>query len=164
MSRIYDHRISEAIVRSGDAKLFPRLKLPRSTTRAWIRRGPRQVVTLEPPDEHTLRVHLGRVEAQNVILRQVVRLLLALIRTSESPLGDLSRLPEGERKQALLRAIDRARASIPLAYALRVIGSHYHAWAARQKRCSLDDRPSRPRSRPSRVTFNEITAMGDMCP
>ena len=92
-------------------------------------------------------------------------LLLALIRTSAMPLRDLSRLPDGERKQALLGAIDRARAGIPLAHALSVIGlskSRVHAWAARQKRCSLDDRPSCPRSRPGRLTFNEITAMGDM--
>jgi hypothetical protein len=165
MSRTYDHRIREAIVRSGDPNLFPKLNIPRSTSRAWIRRGAREVVTLEPLDDFTVRVQLSRVEAQNVVLRQVVRLLLALIRTSKSPLRDLSRLPDGTKKQTLLRVIDRARAGIPLAHALRVIGlskSRYHAWAARQKRCSLDDRPSCPRSRPGRLTFNEITAMGDM--
>jgi putative transposase len=81
------------------------------------------------------------------------------------PLRDLSRLPDGARKQALLRAIDAARANIPLAHALRLLGlskSRYHAWTARQKSCSLDDRPSCPRSRPGRLTFNEITAIGDM--
>ncbi len=122
MGRTYDHRIREAIVGSGDPNLFPQLNIPRSTTRAWIRRGARHVVTLEPPDEHTLRVQLSRIEAQNVILRQVVRLLLALIRTSAMPFRDLSRLPEGTRKQALLQAINRAREHIPLAHALRVIG------------------------------------------
>ena len=165
MSRTYDHRIREAVIKSGNPNLFPQLNIPRSTTRAWIRRGQREVVTLEPPDDLTLRVQLSRVEAQNVVLRQVVRLLLALIRTHEMPVRDLSRVPDGERKQTLLRAIDRARASIPLAHALRVIGlskSRYHAWAARQKSCSLDDRPSCPCSRPGRLTFNEIAAMGDM--
>lgn len=106
MGRAYDHRIRETIVRSGDPNLFPKLKIPRSTTRAWIRRGAREVLSLEPPDDLTLRVQLSRVEAQNVVLRQVVRLLLALIRTSAMPLRDLSRLPDGTRKQALLQAVN----------------------------------------------------------
>ena len=73
-ARTYDHRIRDAIVKSGNPNLFPQLKIPRSTIRAWIRRGERQVITLEPPCDHSLRVHLSRVEAQLVILRQVVRL------------------------------------------------------------------------------------------
>jgi hypothetical protein len=161
-SRTHDHRIREAVIKSGNPNMFPELNIPRSTARAWIRRGRREVVTLEPPDDLTLRVQLSRVEALNVVLRQVVRLLLALIRTHEMPLRDLNRLPDGERKQTVLRAIDRARASIPLSHALRVIGlskSRYHAWAARQKSCSLDDRPSCPRSRPGRLTFHAIIAM-----
>lgn len=112
----YDHRIREAIVHSGDPTLFPQLKIPRSTTSAWIRRGQREV-TLEQPDDHTLRVQLRGVETQDVVLRQVVSLLLALIRTSKLPLRDLSRLPDGENKRAVLLAINRAHASIPLAHA-----------------------------------------------
>ena len=81
-NRTYDHRIREAIVRTGNPKLFPQLNIPRSTARAWIRRGERDVVTLEPTTEHALRVYLSKVEAQLVVLRQVMRLLLTRVRLS----------------------------------------------------------------------------------
>lgn len=38
--RTYDHRIREAIVASGDPKFFPRLHIPRSTVRTWLKEGP----------------------------------------------------------------------------------------------------------------------------
>ena len=43
----YDHRIRQAIVKTGDAELFPRLDIPDSTKRSWIKRGIAKVVTLE---------------------------------------------------------------------------------------------------------------------
>jgi putative transposase len=45
--RVYDHRIREQIVRTGNPDLFPELEIPRKTALSWIRRGMREVVTLD---------------------------------------------------------------------------------------------------------------------
>ena len=41
----YDHRIRNAIVASGDPNLFPDLDINRSTTRSWLRRGSKNIVS-----------------------------------------------------------------------------------------------------------------------
>jgi hypothetical protein len=45
--RVYDHRIREQVVRTGNPDLFPELGVPRKTALSWIRRGVREVVTLD---------------------------------------------------------------------------------------------------------------------
>ena len=47
--RVYDHRIREQVVRTGHPELFPELEIPRKTALSWIRRGMREVVTLDEP-------------------------------------------------------------------------------------------------------------------
>ena len=41
----YDHRLRNAIVLSRKPDLFPEIKIPRSTTREWLRLGVRKVIT-----------------------------------------------------------------------------------------------------------------------
>mgnify|MGYP005662336905 CR=1 FL=1 len=43
--RKYDHRIRNLIANSKDPFLFPKLKIPLSTARSWIKKGPVEVVT-----------------------------------------------------------------------------------------------------------------------
>jgi hypothetical protein len=45
--RAYDHRIKSRVVATGNPSLFPQLAIPRSTAKSWIRRGEREVVSLE---------------------------------------------------------------------------------------------------------------------
>lgn len=161
--RTYDHRIRAAIVASADPNLFPTLNIPRSTASAWIHRGARDVVGVDD-DCTALLVRAQRLERQLRILVQVVRLLLALRRVSSHQL-DLTRLPDGNQKHQLLRAINRARKHLPLRHALHLLGltpARYQAWVTRQTTCSLDDRPSCPRIRSSRLSFDEVRRIGDM--
>jgi len=161
--RTYDHRIRAAIIASGEPNLFPTLAIPRSTASAWIRRGARDIVGVDD-DCIALLIRVQRLERQIQILVQVVRLLLALRRASSHQL-DLTRLPDGNEKHRLLRAIDRARAHLPLRHSLHLLGltpARYHAWVKRQTVCSLDDLPSCPRTRPGRLSFEEVRKMGDM--
>jgi len=54
---------------------------------------------------------------------------------------------------------------MPLAAALRVLRlspTRYHAWIRAEGTCTLDDRPSCPRSNVQRLTYNEVQAIGDM--
>jgi len=161
--RTYDHRIRQAIVASGNPNLFPVLNVPPSTTRTWLKKGSRAVVGFSD-DEIALRTQLVRLEKQLRILREIVRLLLAWKRISGARL-DHQRLSEGAKKKTLLRAIDRARAIMPLKAVLHIIGltrGRYHSWINREHLCGLDDRPSCARRRPGRLSFEEARKMGDL--
>jgi hypothetical protein len=65
-------------------------------------------------------------------------------------------------KAALLRAIERASRVLPLRSALRIARlspSRYHSWRQVEAGCELDDQPSCPRVRPTRLTATEIESM-----
>jgi hypothetical protein len=54
---------------------------------------------------------------------------------------------------------------MPLSAALRVLrlsSARYHGWVRGDGVCTLDDRPSCPRSVPQRLTHGEVEAIGDM--
>jgi len=75
------------------------------------------------------------------------------------------RLPAGDDKIRLLRAITGAHSVLPLALVLRIVGmtpSRYHAWHRATEVCGLDDRPSCPRSMPSRLTREEVDTIKGM--
>ena len=97
-------------------------------------------------------------------LTALLRLALALLRTSGFTLTH-ERLPDGRAKIRILRAIDRARAFVPLPAILRfarLSPSRFHAWRRRQHACALDDQSSCPRTSPHRLTFGEIRVIKDM--
>ena len=129
---------------------------PLCTCRTWIRRGIGDVVTVDAPieGEAQLRERIVKVEPRVARLAAVVGLVLALLRVSGFKL-ELSRVPDAQKKRLLLGAIERARRTMPLARALRVIGlsaSRYHDWVGSPTSCSLGDRSSCPRSKPQRLT------------
>jgi putative transposase len=164
--RVYDHRIREQIVRTGNPDLFPELDIPRRTALSWIRRGIREVVTLED-DEAWQPVHnvrIAKLEQRVAMLSAILRLVLALLRVSGFELGR-ARIPDAANKRHLLSAIERARRAMPLSAALRVLrlsSARYYAWVRADGACALDDRPSCPRSKVQRLTFNEVKAIGDI--
>ena len=75
---------------------------------------------------------------------------------------DCERLPEGETKRTLLRAIARSGKSLPFNVVLRITrlsASRYHGWCRVEAGCDLDDQPSCPRVVPTRLTPDEIENM-----
>jgi hypothetical protein len=120
--RAYDHRIREQVCRTGVRSVDRRLNIPRSTAASWRRRGTRPVVTIAPPDQDTsdLMARIAKVETRARILAAVVRLLLALLRVARFRLTD-DRLPSGNDKAALLRAIASAEPALPLNRILRIL-------------------------------------------
>jgi hypothetical protein len=63
--RVYDHRIKEQIIRAGNPDLLPQLEIPRSTAVSWIRRGPGEVVSLDPDGcEPALRNRVAKLEGR----------------------------------------------------------------------------------------------------
>ena len=114
--------------------------------------------------ESQLLRRITKLERRVSMLTAVLRLVLALLRLSGFELGH-HRVPDAEGKRRLLGAIERARKSIPLASALRVLGlsaGRYHDLVGRQDGCSLDDRSCCPRSKPRSLTHQEVGTIGDM--
>ena len=164
--RTYDHRVKAQIIATGNPNLFPELEIPLSTSLSWIRRGMADVVTLDDGfvAEAQLRDRIVKLEQRVAKLAAILGLVLALQRV----LGfkrRLCRVPDAKGKRLLLGAVQRARKAMPLGWALRVVGlsaSRYHEWAGSQASCLLDDRSSCPRSKPQRLTHQEVGTISDM--
>jgi transposase InsO family protein len=164
--RTYDHRIQEAICETGNRELFPELNIPRSTIRSWIHRGRPDVVTGDPADcdRSCLVAENHALRQRTALLGAVVGLLIAMLRVSKVRF-DYERLPEGDAKGSLLRAIERASKILPLNEALRIARlspSRYHSWCRAEAGCDLDDQPSCPRVVPTRLTAKEVEDMREM--
>ena len=164
--RAYDHRLREQVVRCGAKVVARHVHIPRSTASSWRRRGLRPVVTTEPFDQekqHALDSSV-RWENQARALAAVVRLLLALLRASGFSLAG-KRLPEGQAKAGILRAVTIAESFLPLAIILRILGlesGRYHAWRRAEKACELTDRSSCPRTSPSQLAATEVATIKNM--
>src|SRR5512133_1462543 len=107
---------------------------------------------------------VAKLERRISMLTAVLRLALALLRVSDFKL-QLSRIVSADAKRRLLGAVERAREVMPLEAALRVLGlsaARYHDWIGRQRSCTLDDHSSCPRSKPQRLTFEEVEAIGEL--
>ncbi|MCP5059335.1 MAG: hypothetical protein GY937_21740 [bacterium] len=164
--RTYDYRIQEAICESGDRDLFPELNIPRSSIRSWIHRGAPEVISsdLAAHDHAELTGEIERHRRRTPLLEAVVGLLIAMLRTSRIQL-DYERLPDGDAKRILLRAIKRSEKVFPLNAALRITrlsASRYHGWRRAEAGCDLDDQPSCRRVVPTRLTPDEIENMRKM--
>jgi hypothetical protein len=124
------------------------------------------VVSVDVADltEPELRQEILRLRQRVEKIAALLRLALALLQTSGFKLSG-ARLPDGEAKLRILRAVDRAGECIPLRAVLRFLHlspSRFHAWRGRQFACLLDDRSSCPRTAPHRLTRAEVHAIRDM--
>jgi len=142
--RTYDHRIREHICRTRNPSLFPELRIPRSTTTSWLRRPLPTVVSCQPQRESVvvLRERIHKLETRARTLAAVLPLQRALLRVSGFSLGR-NRLPEGAAKERFLRAVTRARNTLPLLGILRILRlspQRYHRWMRAEPECGLDDR------------------------
>ncbi len=111
-----------------------------------------------------LRLQVLKLERRVQVLLGVVRLLFVLVRLFGLRL-DSPRVPSGETKSAILAAIERAKGSIPISFALRVLGlsvSRYHTWRRLERACSLEDRSSCHRTVPNQLTCQEIATIQQM--
>jgi transposase InsO family protein len=165
---VYDHRIREQVLRTGIRCLPRHLAIPRSTVGTWRRRGLRPVVTIEPfdQDRQQLLDTIAKLDRRARVLAAVVRILLALLRASGFSLAGGQRLPEGNAKAAILRAITSANPFLPLAMILRIAHlepGRYHVWKrASRVVCGLDDRSSCPHTSPSQLLPAEVANIKDM--
>ena len=163
--RRYDHRLRDLVHSTGDIEHATRHGVPRSTARGWLTSEGAPVVSVDvvDMDASALQKEVLGLQKRVMMLHALLRLLFALLRVSGFSL-DNTRLPAGDRKQRLVRAIDRACSVMPLRNVLRVLRlSHtrYYTWK-REGECGLDDVPSCPRLSPQQLTPAEIEAMKEM--
>lgn len=148
VQRRYDHRLRDFVQRTGDVTIATDLGIPRSTARGWLAKAPNVVVSLDvtTPNASALQQEVLVLRRRVNKLRALLRLALALRRTSGFTLTH-ERLPDERAKIRILRAVDRARAVVPLRALLRFLGlpsSRFQAWRQRQHACALDDQSSCP--------------------
>ena len=152
-----------AVLRGADGT--GRVRIARAS-RGWLQSPATEVVThtavgLSDPG---LQAKVFDLERRVEVLTAAMRLLLALVRVMDSRL-ERRRLPRGEDKAAILRAVERTSKTISLRSSLRIVGlssSRYYAWKRAELRCLLDDVPTCPRSRPTRLTAVEMATMKEM--
>ena len=164
--RAYDHRIRQHICRTRNPNLFPELIIPHSTTASWLRRPLPTVVSCQPQLENVtvLRERVHKLETRVRTLAAVVCVHKAMLRVSGFSL-EHNRLPEGEAKESVLRALARARTALPLVGILRILRlspARYHRWMRAEPECGLDDRSSCPRTSPTQLTPQEISTIREM--
>jgi transposase InsO family protein len=97
-------------------------------------------------------------------LAAVLRLQRALLRVSGFSL-EHTRLPDGAAKETVLGAITRAGSVLPLVAILRVMRlspARYHRWTRPEPECGLDDRSSCPRTSPTQLAPEEVSAIKEM--
>ena len=163
----YDHRLRKLVHETGDISIALRLGVPRSTASAWRKTPPREVITRESFDLSDIQVQsrIQALELQVGTLGAIVTLLLVLVRIAGARLSG-ERLAEGEDKDKVLRAIERAVRVLPLRSVLRILGlgsSRYHAWTrSRTKGCPLDDRSSCPKTHPAQLLPEDLRTMRDL--
>ncbi len=162
----YDHRLRNLVRETRDLGIATQLGVPRSTAAGWLRAEPQDVISVDVLDMRELQLQAEVLKQRRRIrlLGTVVGLLLALVRVSRFRLDGL-RLPEGEARAVLLRAVQRARAALSLHAVLRVLGltaSRLHAWKRAEADCYPADRSSCPRIAPNQLTPEEVCAIREM--
>jgi hypothetical protein len=154
--RRYDHRLRDLVQRTRDVTIATNLGVPRSTARGWLRKVPRVVLSLDVTNLTASELQREVLELRQRVkkLTALLRLAVTLLRTSGFTLTD-DRLADGRAKARILRAIERARAFVPLHALLRFLrlsSSRFHAWQRLQRVCALDDQSSCPHTSPHRLT------------
>src|SRR6516225_3623716 len=144
----YDHRLRDLVQRTEGVTIATDLGVPRSTARGWLGQAPKVVVRLDVTDlkASELQQEVLALRRRVKKLTALLRLALALLRTSGFTLTH-ERLPDGRAKIRILRAVDRARAFVPLRALLRCMRlspSRFHAWRRLQHACARADHSSCP--------------------
>src|SRR5216684_4508404 len=162
----YDHRLRNLVQRTADVTVATGLGVPRSTSRGWLGKAPKIVVSVDVTDLSASELQQEVLQLRRRVkkLTALLRLALALLRSSGFALTH-ERLPDGRAKIRILRAVDRAREYVPLRALLRFLRlspSRFHAWRRLRQACALDDQSSCPHTSPHRLTPPEVRAIEDM--
>ncbi len=121
--RTYDHRLRELVQTTRDIQLASRHGVPTSTARGWLRQSASDVVSIDVLDLDTIRLQreLMLLRRRVAKLRALLRLAIVIVKVTGFSFHKL-RIADGDDKQRLLGAIERARSHIGVRTVLRAIG------------------------------------------
>ena len=107
--RTYDHRLRDAIAATGNADLFRNVAIPASTRRTWARGEVRPVVAAVHVEleVYELLEQVDKLRQRAKVQAVMIGLLVRLLRLRGGKL-DADRVPDGQTKSAVLRAIASA--------------------------------------------------------
>ena len=165
MPNRYDHRLRNAIVETGNPRLFPELSIPSSTARDWIRKGKAKVITASE-FECTHTELAGKVRKLEIELA-VVKAKSELLQGTTSIFGfsvQYLRLKTAGTKESLLKLSDSTAEKIPLDECLHFIGlsiSRFKAWKVRARKCELSDKNGCTKLSPTKMLSAEIQKIKD---
>src|SRR5262249_8054587 len=110
-------RLRDVVRRTGDPTIATDLGVPRSTARRWLAAAPTVVISVDVANltEAELRHEILKLRRRVKKLAALLRLTLALLQTSGFRLSS-ARLPAGEAKLRILRAVDRGAVSSDILY------------------------------------------------
>ena len=104
-----------------------------------------------------------KLERKLLVARAKLVLLTTLVRVLGLRLENL-RVPTALAKGKVLRAIRATTKVVSISKAASMMGistARYYAWLRADAGCELSDAPSCPKTRPTRMLFEEICAMHD---
>ena len=130
--RRYDHRIRNLIASSKDPYLFPKLDIPLSTARSWIKRGPVDVVSVTDLDQSSeqLQMKIANLEKELEEVRAETNLISKSIKIFGFEI-QYKRLPNSLVKEAILNQLKLASNIVPLRRCLEIVGlssARYYSW------------------------------------
>jgi putative transposase len=158
--RKYDHRIRNLIATSQDPYLLPHLKIPLSTRRSWVRKGPVVVVTMSDFELTTRElVHkVASLEKQLLISKAGSTLVSKSVKIMGFEI-QYKRTPKAIIKESILDLIEEASEFLPILRCLELVGlssARYYSWVKRRIKCALEDVPSCPKLSPCKITYSEL--------
>lgn len=160
--QIYDHRIKQAIARTGNINLFPELNIPKTTAKNWIHRNVGNVVTNDAFDLDREKLELRCFE----LIEQVKALnaQFKLLKFVSAILGLSVQYQRfaAEVKQKIIEAIEVARLAVPINVCLVTIGlskQKFANWLARMKTCQLKDFSSCPKTHLTKIMPSEVATI-----
>ena len=161
----YDHRLRRLIQNTGDLDLAARHGVPRSTARGWLKQTKTDVVSIDVLDMDAEALQREVLFLRRRLTRLLALLHLVLVAFKVAGFSfDRVRIPDGARKQRLLRAIERTRTHLPLRGVLKGHGmsSARSAAGLGKQECGLDDLSCCPKSSPQQLTRQECLVIRDM--
>ena len=164
--RTYDHRVRNAIAKSGNPSLFPELNIPRTTAQQWIREGEKEVVTTHQftKTESELVIELENLKKELAQAKTKLALMSVALMVSGFRLQYI-RIASADLKEKLLDAIAKTVAVLSLKEALETIGlsmARYRSWSKRKIQCRLSDEVSCPKLTPTKITTKERRIIGSL--
>ena len=136
--RVYDHRIKQAIARTGNIDLFPELNIPKTTAKNWIHRGMGEVVTNDAFDLGREALELKCFELEEQVKSQQARFTLLKFVSNALGLNVQYQRFTSDLKQKIIAAIEVAKLSVPISECLVTIGlskQKFSHWLSRMKAC-----------------------------